>query len=73
MEQIEVLRGPQGSLYGRDAIGGAINITTRQPGNALAGPVQAGYAEGNTVMTQADLWIPRERSGPFQRGRLLYR
>src|SRR3546814_17345991 len=66
VEQIEVLRGPQGSLYGRNAIGGAINITTAQPTNDYQGKLEAGYAQG-------DSWtISGRLSGPIIDEKLLF-
>lgn len=47
--QIEVLKGPQGSLYGRDAEAGAIIITTAAPTNETKGFADLSYGNGNTV------------------------
>lgn len=48
-DQVEVLKGPQGALYGRNASGGAINITTREPTNNLRGFARLGYGNGENV------------------------
>jgi iron complex outermembrane receptor protein len=46
IQSIEVLKGPQGALYGRNAIGGAIIINTVEPGDQLAGNLTLGYDSG---------------------------
>ena len=47
VQQVEVLKGPQGGLYGRNAIAGAINITTRSPSDELEGRFRATYGNGD--------------------------
>lgn len=37
LEQVEILYGPQGTLYGRGAVGGVLHVVTRKPDNALRG------------------------------------
>ena len=46
IEQIEVLKGPQGGLYGRNAIGGAIIIRSKAPTDELSGKITAGVDNG---------------------------
>lgn len=42
VQQIEVLKGPQGALYGRNAVAGAILVTTKEPGDEFSGQVKVG-------------------------------
>jgi iron complex outermembrane receptor protein len=52
VQQIEVLKGAQGAVYGRNAIGGAIVITTREPGDEFEGRLKLGYESGPGVKVQ---------------------
>lgn len=51
IDRIEVLRGPQGTLYGKDAIGAVINIITKTPTNEWSGNVLAEYGSDNLYKT----------------------
>ena len=48
VSQIEVLKGPQGALYGRNAVAGALILTTRKPTDEWSSEVAAGYGSDNT-------------------------
>lgn len=53
--QIDVLKGPQGTLFGRNATGGLIQITTREPSQAFTGQASATY--GNYESASASLYL----------------
>lgn len=67
VEQIEVLKGPQGALYGRSAIGGAINITTKMPEDEFSGIITAGIGRRHARRLDASV------SGPIIEDVLLVR
>ncbi len=46
---VEVVKGPQGALYGKNAIGGAINIYTQDPTNQFKNKLKLGYGNGNSL------------------------
>ena len=58
VESIEVLRGPQGTLYGRNTIGGVINIKRSKPTRELGAKFQVGVEEDNTQDLQAVVNFP---------------
>ncbi|UOY06805.1 TonB-dependent receptor [Muricauda sp. SCSIO 64092] len=58
IERIEILKGPQGTLYGRNSIGGVINIISKNPTNYTKGYVTTGYGNLNQYDIQAGISTP---------------
>jgi len=58
IQSVEVLKGPQGTLFGRNANTGAIIITTRQPQFTTEGRFQIGYGNFNAVTAQGFITTP---------------
>ncbi|PQM27099.1 hypothetical protein CVO77_19305 [Sphingopyxis lindanitolerans] len=58
LERVEVLRGPQGTLYGRNANGGAVNFITKAPTNEYEGYLLASYANYDDARVQGMVNVP---------------
>ena len=62
VEQIEVLKGPQGALYGRNAVSGAILVTTKKPGDEVEVEIGAGVGNNGAIKARGMV------SGPIADG-----
>lgn len=58
MRPVEILKGPQGALHGRNAAAGAVVIQTLKPGDRLEGAAQLSYANESTSKATAHDSLP---------------
>ncbi|ODT87608.1 TonB-dependent receptor [Phenylobacterium sp. SCN 70-31] len=68
IERTEILRGPQGTLYGRNAIGGAINQISKRPSQEFGGEIRAGYGNYNRTKIEAVVSLPVAENLRFKVG-----
>ena len=55
---VQILRGPQGTLFGRNTIGGAVLLTTTQPGDELGGSIKIGLGEDDLMEFSGAVDLP---------------
>lgn len=65
VEHIEIARGPQGTLYGRNAMGGVINIITKRPENKVSGFTEVSLGNYSQQRITAGLKMPLKKDRLF--------
>ncbi len=60
VERVEVVKGPQGTLYGRNATGGSINVVTRAPADELEAQFTVSAGSFDTATARAEVNVPGE-------------
>lgn len=58
VEQVQVLRGPQGTLFGRNSTGGAVVVTLQKPSDAKGGDLDVGYGSFNQMNVRGAVNLP---------------
>lgn len=58
LERVEVLRGPQGTLFGKNTVAGAINLISKKPGDSFGGSVGVEYGNYNSRQLSASVNLP---------------
>lgn len=58
VDRVEVLRGPQGTLFGRNTTGGAVSVFLKEPGDEISGFAEVGYGSYERYMARASIDLP---------------
>ncbi len=72
VERIEILRGPQATYFGRNALAGGLSVTSKKPHNELAGSVMVDYSRFDTIDVEGIVNLPVVKDVLAMRGNIKY-